>query len=144
MSKLEDKTLELLDKFENLAEQYTPEVVDGALGAISVTAVDNLVEGVIFSVLAYICFFIARTLNRSLDNKIEEKLKEESEKSYKDARIEVIFDTDKSGKDCCMLFLFGAISVIFFIVALTTLLDVWNWVSIFNPKLGLAHQVLGL
>ena len=38
----------------------------------------------------------------------------------------------------------GIVSMVFALVSVRALFDVWNWVGIFNPKLALAHRILGL
>lgn len=45
MGTLEQKAVDILDKLENLATQYTPEVLDAATSAVMVTAIGNIVTG---------------------------------------------------------------------------------------------------
>lgn len=38
----------------------------------------------------------------------------------------------------------GITAGIIALISVWSLFDVWNWVALFNPKLALAHRVLGL
>lgn len=117
MKDVEQKAVEILDKLDALATQYTPEVVDSALGAVTVSAIGNLITGV---VLLLIAAGIAWACRR-----------------YWEALVEAA--------DEPFVVVFGSLASLAPGVAGTaTLLDVWNWVATWNPQLALAHKILGL
>jgi len=124
MSAIEEKTVAVLDKLDALATQYTPDVVNGAVTAVKVTAVSNLVWGAIGLACFFAIWWMAR---RTL--------------AYYRCK-ENFNDGDVVLSTCA-----GIGLIICGIFALTTafsLFETWNWVAIFNPKLALAHQILGL
>jgi len=45
--------------------------------------------------------------------------------------------------ELCLLCFFGGVAILGTLIgALCLLLDVWNWVAIYDPKVALAHQLL--
>lgn len=131
MSKIEDKAVNLLEKLEKLSEQYAPETMDAALGAVQVSAAGGLIYGLLG--LA-ICLLAYKPMRKLIN----------WGKKCRD------IETDWSKRFDIDMGLFISL-VIYFVVALClavgsifSLFDIWNWVGILNPKLALAHQVMGL
>lgn len=120
MSKIEDKAIDLLDKLEQLAVKYTPEVIDAALSAVQLTAISTLIYG--FLCLAFIFVWLKAAIRKG--------------KEYAENE-----DTELVG----ILTTVSVVAVLIpFIYVLLSIFSVWTWVSLFNPKLGLAHKILGL
>lgn len=123
MSDLEQKAVELLTRFETLAEQTTPEVIDAALTAVRISAFGHLTTA---SVIAGASGTIAAL-------------------SYQVVRKQLALDSyeQSDGKiiASCVALVF---SLVPFGVAVADLTNVWHWVAMFEPKLALAHKLLGL
>ena len=129
MSKeIETKAVELLDKLENLATQYTPEVVDAATQAVQITAIGNIISGFVSAIIMVLVFKLSKkTISYCI------KKKEEGGR-YSDWEVGIVISSVVGVVLC--VFLAGA--------AFVSLTDVWNWVALINPELALAHKVLGL
>ena len=123
MSNLEKTTAELLAKFDNILTQYTPAVIDAAEGAIQVSAISNLVGGVL---IAFLTYFTIKSILSDL----------------KKAENPDIFDW--ATQPFLFFMVKGVIAAIGAPLAFFTLIEVWHWISLFNPHLGLAHKILGL
>lgn len=127
MSDIENKAIELMDKLENLATSYAPDVIDSAMSAVKVSAIQELIWGVVFiflsvavSIAAYKIFFHCE--------------KKKKERPYSEWDVGLVLAP-----------VLGSCVVIpFALYAVNCFLDIWNWVALVNPKLALAHKVLGL
>lgn len=110
-------------KLGELVSKHGPQAVDLAAQVVQVQAVGNLGIGVLTSAASIAGFIgVARHI--------------QSTKARYGERYDI---TDTSP---VIVAGGGTISAIAGLVALTYLLDVWNWVALSNPKLALAHQVL--
>jgi len=110
----EQKLLEILGKIEGLAKP----AADVAMQAAQVEAISNLASGLVWALLLIpIGWALRRLWAMELD-------------SHND-----IFVYMARGICCLVGFIVTA-------NALEALLDVWNWVGIFNPQLFLAHQII--
>lgn len=128
MVMLEQKVVELFDRFEELAVQYTPEVIEKATAAVSVTAIGNLVGGLSGLVAVYAVWWLTKNCATYCRNKKQ------------DGRWANDWDIG-----WIISFVIGGVSGgCIAIISLFELIDIWNWVAVFNPQLALAHQVLGL
>ena len=118
---IEDKAVELMEKLDKLATEYAPDVIDSAIEVVRVSGFGSLIYGLlavgfIFSLwLAY--------------------------KKIKSYEIDSAYEEPIWGGFFLVSIVGGVISVV---VIIETLFDIWTWVAIFNPKLALAHQILGL
>ena len=125
---IETKAIELLDKLEALATQYTPEVIGAAEAAVRVTAISHLVYGVAGLLAAYGAGVLSVKLTRYFVRK------ENESDGWNDWSFGYIMSS-----------IGGVIAgTIFALASVFRLLDLWNWVAIFNPQLALAHKILGL
>lgn len=118
---IEQKSVEILDKLDKLATQYTPDVIDSAITSVQVTAIGNLLFGVIHVIGLIISYFL-----------------------FKKYKKEVSSPTMEPELIAAQFVLFVVVAVISIIGVISIYFDIWNYVSIINPKLGLAHKVLGL
>jgi len=128
MSDLESKAVDILDKLEALTTQYTPEVIEKAVQAVSVSGVASIVEALLGLVVAYGLFLATKNLGAFFMKKKEE-------------------DGDSSDWEigyCLTYFIGGVATLITVLASLIVLFSVWNWVAIFNPELAIAHKILGL
>lgn len=129
---LENKAVEILDKSQqaiasfadkltDLAKQYGPEVADAALQMARIDALSGLVPAI---------FTVAATV--IVGPKVVRNLRKWQEKDPYDPGPLIL------------LVVSGAVAAIFNLAAIMTLLDVWRWVGVFEPKLWLAKRILGL
>ena len=130
--KLEDKAVELIDKFaaklDSLSTEYGPEVVDAALAVAWVSATQEAVK---WSIALALCVISSWLFAR---------------KALPLAKAKTFDDSSDEAA------VFGAIifAVVSGLTALITALislvgfSVWPWVGMFEPKLWIAKQVLGL
>lgn len=120
MSKIEDKSIELIEGLEKLTAQYAPDVADAALALTTINGMGNIVFGLFSAVAVFVMYkLIIKLVHIS--------------RNTRDDNTEIL----------CIL---GAITlgvgfIIFFIVAMAKLTNIWNYVAIFEPKLALAYQV---
>ncbi len=128
MNNIEDKAISILNKLEALTTQYTPEVMDAAITSVKVTATGNLVMGFIGLGAAFAVLWLAKNFTTHC----RAKRQEDGWMSNWDVGAALTF------------FISGVISGIMAVFSIWTLFDVWNWVAVFNPKLALAHKILGL
>lgn len=113
MSNIEQTSVELLEKFENFAINFSQEAIDVSMTVIQVNALNTL----------WISCFVLVTMIIIMRY------------SYKytksDDEIKLVAGTS--------IFIFCCVIVIFL---MTILLDMWTWIALFNPKLALAHKLL--
>lgn len=128
MKGLEQKTVELLDKLDKLATQYTPEVVDSAVSAVQITAINNLIYGVVGLFCAVICWWLAVNFSKFCRKKKQEGG----------------WGCDWEISFALSFYVGGMVCSIIAIISIWDLFNLWNWIAIYNPKLALAHRLLGL
>ena len=128
MNELEQKALELFDRLDSLATQYTPDVVEAAVTAVSVTAIGRIAEGFI----GLGCAFIAWWLATHFTEYCRKKKDDGGFMSNWEVGVAIGFGVG------------GLVTSIIALISISNLMHIWNWVAIFNPKLALAHKILGL
>ena len=128
MSDLESTAVSILDKLDSLATQYAPDVVDAAVSSVQVSAVSHLVGGLVAMAGGILALWIATNFANYA------KAKKDKGGYMSDWEIGVAISFVAGGLGGAILFL----------VCISQLFEVWNYVEIFNPKLALAHQMLGL
>lgn len=119
MSKLEDKAVELLGKLEDLSTEYAPEVIDAAAASVQVTAAQQLVYGVVWLIVGLICVWGVKKAYTNPDGFTE-------------------------GGACVVIVVGCVVSFVSIIMVIFNLTDLWTYVALINPKLALAHKILGL
>ena len=124
MSKLEDKAVDLLDKMDQLLTQYTPELLQTALDVVQISGINDILSSSLFILGTLVTGLLLYKYKLNIKKQIK----------IDDGREFPII----MGIAAYMFILIGAV-VIFF-----SLLDIWKWIAVFNPKLALAHHVLGL
>ena len=128
MGTLEQKAVELLDKLDALATKYTPEVIDAATSAVTVTALGNILSGLVGIGAAIFAWWVTKNFATYCRRKKQE------EDWMSDWEIGWALGLGVGGITSGIVALYSVWS----------LFDVWNWVALFNPKLALAHRILGL
>ena len=121
MSTLDDKTVDALVKLEALTSKYEPD-------AIAVAGASNIATAVAGLIFMYLVGFATWKLANLFLSK------EKVGGDWGARKLSYAITIGVGGIVCVTL----AIS------SVLELLDVWNWVAIFNPKLAMAHKILGL
>lgn len=133
MKDIEQKAVEILDKLEALATQYTPDVLDAAVAIVQVNGIRNVVCGF----LGIAAIFLVRAVARR-------------SREYCQAQYDAFHEENPHADNgwevgVAVSIIFGVIAtLILAISSVVTLCDVWNWVAMFDPKLALAQRILGL
>ncbi len=128
MSELEEKAIEMLDKFEALANQYGPEVIGAAKSAVFVTGIGDIVLGFVGLAAAFVLWWLTQNFAKYAQRKKDDG-------GYMDD-WEMAWTAGMS-IGCVAAGMVATFSI-------WALFDIWNWVAIFNPQLALAHRLLGL
>jgi hypothetical protein len=115
--KLGDKALQYLTSFEELAKQYSPDVVDAGLTVVRVHGFQSIGEGALALILVISCIWIIRINIPKVER-------------YSVAPDALIATSSIVG-------IFSAIGV------WANLLNIWNWIAIFDPKLYIAYKIFG-
>jgi hypothetical protein len=136
MSKLEDKTVEIMDKamigaekltekMAELAVQYGPDVVNAGLSVAQYQATQQLIYGTLMCTASLGVMYAAYWLLGYCKRLNEEKGQHEPRE------------------------IFSVVSGLYFGLGLVLmawggvkLFNIWNWVGIFEPKLWIAHRIL--
>ena len=125
---LEEKAVDILNQFEALAKQFAPDVIDAAIGVAQMKGMAGVVNGFVLLLLAVVAGKLSLAAFRFC------KKKEEGRGGYSEWVHGLVASATIGGFAVSVLLLFG----------LGHLLDFWNWVAIFNPKLALAKSILGM
>lgn len=132
-AKVEDKAVEVIDKVANavdamtaklatLAEKYGPEAIDAGLSVVRIKGASELIVGAAGIAVSVGAAGLARWAITRL------------------GKAEPI-DQDGYGFVAVASFFAMVGSAVF---SLHRLLDIWNWVAVFEPKLWIAKKLLGL
>lgn len=120
LDKLGDKALAYLNAFEELAKQYTPTIIDAALKVVQINGLQTLIIG--FSlVLLFIIYFVFAILTA---------------KKMKKANPHI----DMEGYTLLALIV-GTVPFALGATGAQKVLNIWNWVAIFEPKLYIAYRI---
>ena len=128
MGTLEQKAVELLDKLDTMATKYTPEVIDAATSAVTVTAIGNILSGLVGIGAVIFTWWATKNFAKYC------RRKHQAEGWRSDWDVGWALGLGVG----------GITSGIIALISVWSLFDVWNWVALFNPKLALAHRILGL
>lgn len=107
MSKLEDKALDYLEKFEEFAKQYKPDVVDATLKVIQINGLKEIIIGLVLIVIGGISAYFCNSFIKS-------------------------YTKHNDHENVAVMFCF--VSVITLILGLFYLADIWNYVAILNQS----------
>jgi len=116
-----DTFSEAVQKFasfmQHLAEKYGSTIVDTVLWVARIEALSIIVYSIAAGIISYLLFRLAR-------------------KAYNN------FTYTKADRYIPVMMISGAGSFLTFCYSVTNLLDVWLWVMLFNPQLGIAGKVM--
>lgn len=138
--KLEDKTVELLDrsaeavevfasKLSTLAESYGPEVADVAMAAARIDAASGLITGLVLLGFAIVLSVLSWRILKS-----GHRAYQEGSAYSDDGAFRLIVGA-----------LIGLVSGVLMIIACVDgLFSVWRWAGVIQPELWIAKTVLGL
>lgn len=140
MAGLEQKTVELLDKAEKgvalltdklaeIGQQYGPQVVDAGLAVARIEAAQGLVLGV-----PLVCVAIAAARYAPSQFALSSEITKAKDERYgRDEEVST--------------FIRGVVSTgvggVCGVWGLILTLDLWRWVGVLEPKLWIAHKILG-
>lgn len=113
MDQLAQKLVEIIDKIQSPG-------VDLAIASMRVDGVQTVVGGVIAGAVVLALVYLTRWLYSKLDD------------AKHDTEFIIVLGVLLAG--------LAALACAF--CSITSLCDVWAWVSLFNPKLALAHQLV--
>ena len=124
---LEGKAVELIERFETIAEQHGPQAVELGLDAVRVIGAQSLIGGVLGLIGVTVAFFLGKKLYKIIVNwKPEEHDNKSVDRDF--------WPYGPMGMACIL----GGISMFF---ALIDLLNVWLWVALFYPELWLVGKL---
>lgn len=129
MSELEAKAVDLLDKLEALATEYTPEIIDTSVSIVQISAWGDIFYCIMSMVMGVGILFGAKYWYKFFMQK------------YKDSKSYTSDYDMLAQAGGFILVLIGSVCTI---VGFTSLMDIWLWVGVFNPELALAYKLLGM
>lgn len=124
MGNLEQKTVEILDKLDAAISHYSPQVYDAAIASVQISAIGNLSVSFMCLVFAFYSWRMMKKANSILAKDLD-----------KDA-LEIV--------RVASVVIYTIIMIVVLLFSIISILDVWNWTAIFNPKLAFAHKIMGL
>jgi hypothetical protein len=117
---LGQKAIGWMNGLESLTKHYAPSVMDGAIQVIRISAIHNL--------LIWFALLIIWPLTGL---KVWRLCQAESQKAMMAQNDFIIF--------------FGGVYVFIacvgIVISIIGLLDVWDWIAVFDPKLAIAHLI---
>ena len=126
MITLEEKSIELISKFETLTEEFAPDVLNLTIGVVKTLGVNSIFTGILCICASYIPYLITIKLYNFF------KILKDKDGIYSNWEVGM-FISGLVG---------GVFTFILFIRGITAILNLWNWIAIFNPKLALAYKIL--
>jgi hypothetical protein len=157
MSKLEDKTVEIMDKamigaekltekMAELAVQYGPDVVNAAVEVARIEAASGLIRPFfLFAFSAPISVYAIKKMI-GLDAKIAKFKEVKNSHRYPllegDQHAEKVLGYPNPSGSMLFYSVVLGLSIGFATVNGYALTHIWNWVGIFEPKLWIAHRIL--
>lgn len=127
LASLEDKAVELIEKFESIAEQHGPQAVELGLDAVRVIGLQSVVGHVVFLFIVLGCIYGAK--------KMWVVIKNWNPEDHKGKSVDHGFwPYGPFGMFCGGSGIFG----VFFIAGM---LDIWGWVALFYPELWLVGKL---
>lgn len=121
---LEEKLIEAADKLMNLAEQYGPDTVDLVLASARVSGINDMVSGVVAVAVLLLSLHFCRKIWR--------------------ARLKGKEDWDALVGWAVGAIWLGILASVASVVSIVYLTDAWTWTAIIEPKIYIAHKVLGI
>lgn len=131
IGKLSDAADQLAAKMVELAQQYGPDVIDAGLAVARIEAAQGIVKGVVLLAVSAVFSFICYKLTKIGFNLMRIYKLPETSHGAPDGMWQITIG------GCA-----GIVAAIIGIASVVVLIDIWNWVGIFEPKLWIAHRLL--
>ena len=122
-NQLTNKLLEIINQVQNQVSAHAGDAINILLLNTQIDAINNLVIGFLSLGIACITFFFLKKFWIGFQ-------KESS--NYTGDEFPYIMG----------MFLCGLLFLISLLLSINYLLDIWNWMALFNPKLALAHSII--
>ncbi len=127
LASLEDKAVELIEKFESIAEDHGPQAIELGLDAVRIIGLQSVVGHVIFLFIVLGFIYAAKKMWNVIEN-----WKPEDHNNHKVDHD--FWPTFPFGVLCVGIFAFGGILMV-------RLFSVWGWVALFYPELWLVGKL---
>lgn len=148
---MDEKIVEWAEKFESILANHMPDAVQYGLLYIRMDALYHIVNGIIAIIIV---FFLAKMINKitfncfsreyqfSMDDPKDQKSRDSIVKDKYTflSGLGATFDEENASE--CIPIIFGAVGIVICTIAALDQINFWNVIAIFNPKLGLIHQLL--
>ena len=127
LASLEGKAVELIEKFESIAEQHGPQAIELGLDAVRIIGLQSVIGHVVFLFIGLGCIYTARKIWVYMKN-----WNPEDHNGH-----DLWFDFWPIGPFvifCVGIFGFGGVLMI-------RLFNIWGWVALFYPELWLVGKL---
>jgi len=118
---LEDKAVELIDKFESIAEQHGPQAIELGLDAVRVIGLQYVVGHVLVFLIMLSCIYLTKKMGKVVGNC-------------------PITERWNDFWPCGPFGLLYGVSIFFGGILLVRLFNIWGWVALFYPELWLVGK----
>ncbi len=151
---MEDKIIEWAEKFEKIVAEKMPDAIDLGLNYIRIDALANILFGLIMASIAIFSYrHFRKVVFHVRYNEFKESVKSQDENTKRillsEFKSEFFFSSEflkAFENDEVELIIPNLLAIIIgticLAISMTELLSVWNWITIFSPKLGLVHQLM--
>lgn len=127
---LTGKLLDIINQVQSGIVAHAPDAVNLVLASTQIDCLQSIILSFIGVIVSIICGFIIFKIQKKID------ADKKDNKPYHE-RLTWI------EPEAVLPALFAGLSgSIILVISVITLLDIWNWVGLFNPKLYLAHQII--
>jgi hypothetical protein len=124
---LTDKASQYINALEEITKQYAPDVVNGALVVVQLSGVGEIAPALLYGLVFPLCVWWFFWF---FNQKPKTETYHEKRWDYYEPGPQIIGGS--------VIFVGG----ILWIAAVCIVLDIWNWIRIFEPKLWIAYKIL--
>ena len=127
LASLEGKAVELIEKFESIAEQHGPQAIELGLDAVRIIGLQNVVGHVVLLFIILLCIYAAKKIWLVGENWNPED-----------------HDGHTAGHDFWPYGPFGIVCMGAFVIGVALavrLFNIWGWVALFYPELWLVGKL---
>lgn len=129
----------MLDQIQAGVTNVAPQAIDLVLKVVSVKGIIHIATGIFFLCVAIFCTVILFKINCKYKKYEKERIELENKIQLGLVSYE---NRIKEKDDSIELIIFGLSGIVSFIVGMVFLLNIWNYIAIYNPKLYLANEVI--
>jgi hypothetical protein len=127
---LTQKLLDIINQLQAATMAHASDAMNIALASIQVDCAKNFLISLVSGLFLIIMLKIFFKIKARIDSD------EESEKPSYEC---LTWDSEEVISSLVVIGILSFIAIIFFIA---TIIDIWSWVGLFNPKLYLAHEII--